>query len=78
MRFGRMAEVDRAIHGFGIPLLVLSMLGTTAVAGIPGYFFLLRALGPGHSVDALRIYVWIALCTAAAEGVALLDRKSVV
>ena len=53
MRFGRMAEVDRVIHGFGIPLLVLSMLGTTAVAGIPGYFFLVRALGPEHSVDAL-------------------------
>ncbi len=72
MRFGRMAVVDRAIHGFGIPLLVLSMLGTTAVAGIPGYFFLVRALGPEHSGDALRIYAWIALCTAAAEGVALL------
>ena len=71
MRFSRMSATDRIIHGFGIPLLVCSMLVTTAIAGIPGYFALADALGPGHEGEALRFYAWIALCTGAAEGIAL-------
>jgi len=71
MRFSRMSAVGRAVQSAGIPLLVVSMIVTTAIAGIPGYFILADALGPGRSGEALRVYAVIALCTAAAEGVAL-------
>lgn len=71
MRFSRMSAVSRAVQSAGIPLLVVSMVITTAIAGIPGYFFLADALGPERSDEALRVYAVIALCTAVAEGVAL-------
>ncbi len=71
MRFSRMSAVSRAVQSAGIPLLVVSMVVTTAIAGIPGYFILADALGPERSNEALRVYAVIALCTAVAEGVAL-------
>lgn len=71
MRFSRMSAVGRAVQSAGVPLLVVSMVVTTAIAGIPGYFILADALGPGRSGEALRVYAVIALCTAAAEGIAL-------
>ena len=71
MRLSRMSAVSRAVQSAGIPLLVVSMVVTTAIAGIPGYFILADALGPERSNEALRVYAVIALCTAVAEGVAL-------
>ena len=71
MRFSRMSAVGRAVQSAGVPLLVISMIVTTAIAGIPGYFFLADALGPERSGEALRVYAVIALCTAVAEGIAL-------
>lgn len=72
MRSNRNASaVDRLVHSAGIPLLVCSMVVTTAIAGIPGYFLLARAFGEGREWEALRLYAIIAFCTAAAEGLAL-------
>ena len=71
MRFSRMSAVGSAVQSAGVPLLVVSMIVTTAIAGIPGYFILADALGPERSGEALRVYSVIALCTAAAEGIAL-------
>ncbi|MBE6381880.1 MAG: HAMP domain-containing histidine kinase [Lentisphaerae bacterium] len=71
MRFGRISAVDRLVQTAGVPLLACSMIVTTAIAGIPGWFFLKRALGAGHEGEALRVYAVIALCTALSEGIAL-------
>ena len=71
MRFSRMSAVSRIVQSAGVPLLVISMIVTTAIAGIPGYFFLADALGPERSGEALRVYAVIALCTVIAEGIAL-------
>ena len=71
MRFSRMSTVGKAVQSAGVPLLAVSMVITTAIAGIPGYFLLADALGPERSGEALRVYAVIALCTAVAEGIAL-------
>ena len=71
MRFSRMSTVGKTVQSAGVPLLAVSMVVTTAIAGIPGYFLLADALGPERSGEALRVYAVIALCTAVAEGIAL-------
>ena len=71
MRFSKMSTVGKAVQSAGVPLLAVSMVVTTAIAGIPGYFLLADALGPERSGEALRVYAVIALCTAVAEGIAL-------
>ena len=72
MSFDKIPTIEKAVHAAGIPLLVVSMLVVTSIAGFPGCVLLTRALEPDRAHEAVRAYFWIAFWTASAEGLALL------
>ena len=71
MNFDKIPVIEKTVHTTGIPLLIVSMIVVTSIAGFPGCVVLSRALGPERAHEAIRTYAWIALWTAFAEGLTL-------
>lgn len=66
------AFFSRKIFRTVVALLAGAMVATTAVTGFLGIRLYLREVGEKRFVEVVSQYGWIAIATAAAEGVALL------